>query len=136
MTATAGKATRQRFPMRQSVGNCCFSRANAEDVSNATADGISVAESGLREARIRGTLFSIPRFPLTLRQIAGFMNKHKGRRTSESSVRLRYGTSPSRRLICTTGAFATLEAVVDHYAAGGRMDHPNKSRILRRFSMT
>ena len=29
------------------------------------------------------------------------------------------------------GSLATLEEVIDHYAAGGKMDHPNKSRILR-----
>jgi cytochrome c peroxidase len=34
------------------------------------------------------------------------------------------------------GSLATLEEVIDHYAAGGRMDHPNKSRILRRFALT
>jgi cytochrome c peroxidase len=30
------------------------------------------------------------------------------------------------------GSLATLEDVIDHYAAGGRMNHPNKSAILRR----
>jgi cytochrome c peroxidase len=34
------------------------------------------------------------------------------------------------------GSFANLEAVIDHYAAGGKMDHPNKSRILRPFRLT
>jgi cytochrome c peroxidase len=34
------------------------------------------------------------------------------------------------------GNLATLEEVVDHYSAGGRFDHPNKSHILRRFSLT
>jgi cytochrome c peroxidase len=34
------------------------------------------------------------------------------------------------------GSLATLEEVLDHYAAGGRMDHPNKSRILRPFLLT
>ena len=29
------------------------------------------------------------------------------------------------------GSLPTLEAVIDHYAAGGRMNHPNKSHILR-----
>jgi cytochrome c peroxidase len=28
------------------------------------------------------------------------------------------------------GSIATLEEVIDHYASGGKMDHPNKSRIL------
>ncbi len=34
------------------------------------------------------------------------------------------------------GSLATLEEVVDHYAAGGKMDHPNKSRVLRPFKLT
>lgn len=34
------------------------------------------------------------------------------------------------------GSLRTLEEVVDHYAAGGRLDHPNKSRILRPFRLT
>jgi cytochrome c peroxidase len=44
---------------------------------------------------------------------------------------------PSLRNIALTapymhdGSLATLDAVIDHYVAGGRMNHPNKSRILR-----
>jgi cytochrome c peroxidase len=34
------------------------------------------------------------------------------------------------------GSLATLEEVVDHYSAGGKMDHPNKSHILRPFKLT
>lgn len=34
------------------------------------------------------------------------------------------------------GSLATLDEVIDHYAAGGRLDHPNKSPILRRFTLT
>jgi len=34
------------------------------------------------------------------------------------------------------GSLATLADVIDHYAAGGRMDHPNKSHILRPFHLT
>ena len=34
------------------------------------------------------------------------------------------------------GSLATLEEVLDHYAAGGRFDHPNKSRILKPFRLT
>jgi cytochrome c peroxidase len=34
------------------------------------------------------------------------------------------------------GSLATLEDVIDHYAAGGKLDHPNKSRILRPFHLT
>jgi cytochrome c peroxidase len=34
------------------------------------------------------------------------------------------------------GSLPTLEVVIDHYAAGGKMDHPNKSRILRPFRLT
>ena len=34
------------------------------------------------------------------------------------------------------GSLTTLEEVIDHYAAGGWMDHPNKSRILRPFHLT
>jgi cytochrome c peroxidase len=33
------------------------------------------------------------------------------------------------------GSLATLEDVIDHYAHGGKLDHPNKSRILRAFSL-
>ncbi|HEY7338357.1 MAG TPA: hypothetical protein VH639_25955 [Bryobacteraceae bacterium] len=34
------------------------------------------------------------------------------------------------------GSLSTLEQVIDHYAAGGRLDHPNKTHILRPFKMT
>ena len=34
------------------------------------------------------------------------------------------------------GSLATLDDVIEHYAAGGKMDHPNKSRILRPFHLT
>jgi cytochrome c peroxidase len=50
--------------------------------------------------------------------------------------------APSLRNIAVTapymhdGSITTLEAVVDHYAAGGRMEHPNKSPILRRVKLT
>jgi cytochrome c peroxidase len=50
--------------------------------------------------------------------------------------------APSLRNIAVTapymhdGSLATLEEVIDHYAAGGRLEHPNKSRILRRFELT
>ena len=50
--------------------------------------------------------------------------------------------APSLRNIAITapymhdGSLATLEEVIDHYAASGRMDHPNKSRILHRFQLT
>jgi cytochrome c peroxidase len=50
--------------------------------------------------------------------------------------------APSLRNIAITapymhdGTVATLEETIDHYAAGGRLDHPNKSRILRPFRMT
>ncbi len=46
---------------------------------------------------------------------------------------------PSRNVMVTApymhdGSVATLEEVLDHYAAGGKMSHPNKSTILRKFS--
>jgi cytochrome c peroxidase len=50
--------------------------------------------------------------------------------------------APSLRNVAITGPYmhdgslATLEEVVDHYAAGGKFDDPNKSRILRPFRMT
>ncbi len=34
------------------------------------------------------------------------------------------------------GSIATLAAVLDHYAAGGKIDNPNKSHILRPFQMS
>ena len=34
------------------------------------------------------------------------------------------------------GSIATLEEVLDHYSAGGKMDDPNKSRILHRFPLS
>jgi len=34
------------------------------------------------------------------------------------------------------GSLATLEEVLDHYAAGGKLDHPNKTRILKPFRLT
>jgi cytochrome c peroxidase len=49
---------------------------------------------------------------------------------------------PSLRNIAVTapymhdGSLETLQAVIDHYASGGRFDHPNKSRILHSFALT
>jgi cytochrome c peroxidase len=50
--------------------------------------------------------------------------------------------APSLRNIAITGTYmhngslATLEQVVDHYAAGGRVNHSNKSHILRKLPLT
>jgi cytochrome c peroxidase len=50
--------------------------------------------------------------------------------------------APSLRNVAVTapymhdGSLSTLDDVLEHYAAGGKLDHPNKSRILRRFAMT
>lgn len=50
--------------------------------------------------------------------------------------------APTLRNIAVTapymhdGSLATLEEVLDHYAAGGKVDHPNKSRILRPFRLS
>jgi cytochrome c peroxidase len=50
--------------------------------------------------------------------------------------------APSLRNIAITapymhdGSLATLEEVIDHYAAGGKFDHENKSRILRPLHLT
>lgn len=50
--------------------------------------------------------------------------------------------APTLRNIAVTGPYmhdgslATLEDVIDHYTAGGRMNGPNKSRILRPFRLT
>lgn len=50
--------------------------------------------------------------------------------------------APTLRNIAVTGPYmhdgslATLEDVIDHYASGGRVDHPNKSHILRPFRLT
>lgn len=49
--------------------------------------------------------------------------------------------APSLRNIAVTapymhdGSLATLEEVIQHYAAGGKLDHPNKSHILKRFNL-
>jgi cytochrome c peroxidase len=34
------------------------------------------------------------------------------------------------------GSLATLEDVIDHYAAGGKFDPPNKTHVLHRFALT
>jgi cytochrome c peroxidase len=50
--------------------------------------------------------------------------------------------APTLRNIAVTapymhdGSLATLEEVIDHYAAGGKFDHPNKTHILHGFSLT
>jgi cytochrome c peroxidase len=62
--------------------------------------------------------------------------EHTGR--TEDVGRFR---APSLRNIAVTapymhdGSLATLEQVVEHYAAGGKLDHPNKSHILRRLNL-
>jgi cytochrome c peroxidase len=60
-------------------------------------------------------------------------------RNSEDAGKFR---PPTLRNIALTapymhdGSLATLEDVIDHYAAGGKLDHPNKTRILHRFQLT
>ena len=50
--------------------------------------------------------------------------------------------APSLRNIAVTapymhdGSLAPLDEVIDHYAAGGHMDHPNKTHILHGFQLT
>jgi cytochrome c peroxidase len=50
--------------------------------------------------------------------------------------------APTLRNIAVTapymhdGSLTTLEGVIDHYSAGGKFDHPNKSHILRPFRLT
>jgi cytochrome c peroxidase len=50
--------------------------------------------------------------------------------------------APSLRNVAITapymhdGSLATLQEVIEHYATGGRLDHPNKSHILRRLNLT
>ena len=50
--------------------------------------------------------------------------------------------APSLRNVAVTapymhdGSLATLQEVIEHYAAGGKLDHPNKSHILRRLNLT
>jgi cytochrome c peroxidase len=50
--------------------------------------------------------------------------------------------APTLRSIALTapymhdGSLATLEDVIDHYAAGGKTEHSNKTRILRPFRLT
>ncbi len=49
---------------------------------------------------------------------------------------------PSLRNVAVTapymhdGSLATLEDVIDHYAAGGKFDHPNKSRNIRKLNLS
>jgi cytochrome c peroxidase len=49
---------------------------------------------------------------------------------------------PSLRNIAVTapymhdGSMATLDEVIDHYSAGGKYDHPNKSRMIHQRSLT
>jgi cytochrome c peroxidase len=50
--------------------------------------------------------------------------------------------APSLRNVAVTapymhdGSLATLEEVIQHYAAGGKLDHPNKSHVLQRLNLT
>jgi cytochrome c peroxidase len=50
--------------------------------------------------------------------------------------------APTLRNIAVTapymhdGSVATLDAVIEHYAAGGKSEHPNKTRILHPFPIT
>jgi cytochrome c peroxidase len=50
--------------------------------------------------------------------------------------------APSLRNVAVTGPYmhdgslATLDEVIDHYAAGGKFDHPNKSLIVRPFRLS
>ena len=53
----------------------------------------------------------------------------------------RFRAPASRNIALTApymhdGSLATLEEVIDHYATGGKVDHLNKSRILRPLPMT
>ena len=64
---------------------------------------------------------------------------HEYTRREEDIGRFR---APSLRNIALTapymhdGSMATLEEVIAHYSAGGKLPHPNKTHILRSFSLT
>lgn len=86
----------------------------------------------------------------TDQQLGGFFNT--GATTYEAPNRGLYEVTqkpldigkfrpPTLRNIAVTapymhdGSIATLEDVIDHYAAGGRFEHPNKTHILHSFSL-
>jgi cytochrome c peroxidase len=65
------------------------------------------------------------------------LQAHSGKSEDEGKFR-----APTLRNIALTapymhdGSIATLADVLDHYAAGGRAPHPDRSRLLRPFTLT
>ena len=133
-TDTAGAATRRRSRIRPSEGSCYSHQASAADAFSAMEAGIS-AQSDSKEIRIgrwrsRGGFFNTG--------VSQYLPPNRGlfehTQRAEDIGKFR---APTLRNIALTapymhdGSLATLEDVIDHYAAGGKMDHPNKSRILR-----
>jgi len=137
MTGIVGKAICQLSQGQRSAENFCSRPANAAGVSSATAVGISVpfALKGrqIEWARVDS---STPASRSISHPIADSLNAHTGPRMWASS-----GRPPLRNIAVTApymhdGSLPTLEEVLDHYAAGGKFDHPNKSRTLRPFRLT
>jgi cytochrome c peroxidase len=94
-----------------------------------------VSESSGRENEPRGGFFNTGVVVYTSPNRGIYEHSHGAEDIGKFRV-------PSLRNVAVTapymhdGSLATLEDVIEHYAAGGKVDHPNKSRILRRLTMT
>lgn len=75
--------------------------------------------------------------------VSGYASPNRGiyERTGRPEDIGKFRAPTLRNIAVTTpymhdGSLTTLEAVIDHYAAGGRMEHANKTRVLRPFQLT
>jgi cytochrome c peroxidase len=92
-------------------------------------------ENAEREDNMRGGFFNTG--------VAGYAAPNRGlyERTQQPGDIGKFRVPTLRNIALTApymhdGSLATLSEVIDHYSAGGKFSHPNKSPILRRFPLT
>src|ERR1700691_1693958 len=122
--------------MQPNAGRSCSSQASAPGVFNATSDGTSAEQSNLKGARFPGArTILLADFNTGVSAYAA-PNRGLFEQTGKTGDMGKF-QAPSLRNVAVTapymhdGSLATLDEVIQHYAAGGRLDHPNKSHILR-----
>jgi cytochrome c peroxidase len=132
LSAISDSAKRGELIFSSSERGGCFQCHGGWNFTSIRYEGRREREGG---DDLRGRFFNtgVSSYPAPNRGI------YEHTRRSEDIGKFR---APTLRNVAVTapymhdGSLATLEDVVDHYAAGGKYDHPNKSRTLRAFRLT
>ncbi len=142
MIAITTAVTTVPFPIPRSAAKSCFS-TNACPASAATADSLSLAprspeRSAERQVEFHNTgLYNLPGLLSYPAPNVGIYEY-----TKDPSDVGKFKAPTLRNIALTApymhdGSIATLEGVLDHYAAGGRAhDNPNKDPLIGGFKLS